>query len=153
MDPKIRAKAESFLAENGLRLTSQRQVIIEAALGTTEHYTADQLLACARKQDPSISRATVYRTLPLLVKSGLLQELDLGRDFKYYDPNYIQHPDHHHLICVDCQKIFEFEDPSLEEQENAISRKMGFQPRQKRVRIEASCDALKQSGACKNACG
>ncbi|MCD6339237.1 MAG: transcriptional repressor, partial [Verrucomicrobia bacterium] len=74
----------AYLAERGLRRTAQRQAIIEAILGTTEHFTAEQLLQLARAKDPSISRATVYRTLPLLVEGGLLKELDLGGDSKVY---------------------------------------------------------------------
>ena len=68
----------------------------------------------ARRIEKSVSRATVYRTLPLLVKSGLLHELDLGSDTKIYDPNFVEHPTHNHLICVDCDRIIEFEDTNME---------------------------------------
>ena len=101
---------DRYMAEHHLKSTSQRDAIIEAAFGTTEHYTAEELLNMARRIDPSVSRATVYRTLPLLVDCGVLKEMDFGKDYKFYDPNYVDHPNHNHLICVDCNKIVEFEE-------------------------------------------
>ena len=74
----VREILNAHLAGKGLRKTSQRDAIIEAAFGTNEHYTAEELLVMARGIDRSVSRATVYRTLPILVESGLLRELDLG---------------------------------------------------------------------------
>jgi len=137
-----------YLAGKGLRKTSQRDAIIEAAFGTREHFNAEDLLTMARKIDISVSRATVYRTLPLLVESGLLRELDLGGETKIYDPNFLEHPTHNHLVCVDCRKIIEFEDPNMELLENCITRRLGFSPTNKMVKIEAHCDELKLRGTC-----
>jgi len=78
MDPGLHQRIYEFLESKGLRKTSQRDAIIEAAFSTTEHYTADDLIVMAKKVDPSVSRATVYRTLPLLVESGMLREMDFG---------------------------------------------------------------------------
>jgi Fur family ferric uptake transcriptional regulator len=152
IDSNLKEKIVTRLQSRGLRMTHQRSAIIDAAFSTTDHYTAEELLAAARKTDPSVSRATIYRTLPLLVETGLLHELDLGKDHKVYDPNYATHPTHNHLICVDCHKIVEFEDDLLEEWENRITQKLGFRPTSKHLRIEASCEQLKTAGACKNAC-
>jgi Fur family ferric uptake transcriptional regulator len=150
MDAEIKKRAYAFLAKKGLRKTTQRDAILHAAFSTTEHYTAEDLLVMARKIEKSVSRATVYRTLPLLVESGLLKEMDFGKEFKFYDPNYIDHPHHNHLICVDCDKILEFEDERIEQLENKISQRLGFSPATKIIRIEATCDKLKASGSCKN---
>ena len=148
MDPAIRERIYEYLTSKGLRKTVQRDAIIEAAFNTTEHYTAEDLLILARKVEPSVSRATVYRTLPLLVECGVLKEMDFGRDHKFYDPNYIDHPSHNHLICVDCSKIVEFEDRNIDTLENCISKRLGFSPSNKIVRIEATCDELKAKGVC-----
>lgn len=150
MEPGVRQRIYDFLAEKGLRKTAPRDAIIEAAFSTTEHYTAEDLLAMARKIDPAVSRATVYRTLPLLVECGVLREMDFGRDHKFYDPNYLDHPSHNHLICVDCHKIVEFEDRNIETLENCITKRLGFSPSNKIVRIEATCDELKAKGTCGN---
>jgi Fur family ferric uptake transcriptional regulator len=150
MDSGVRDRIYEFLASKGLRKTVQRDAIIEAAFTTTEHYTAEDLLTMARKIEPSVSRATVYRTLPLLVDCGVLKEMDFGKDYKFYDPNYIDHPAHNHLICVDCNKIVEFEDRNIETLENCISKRLGFSPSNKIVRIEGTCDELKAKGVCAN---
>ncbi len=148
MSPGVSKRIYEYLESKGLRKTSQRDAIIEAAFSTTEHYTAEDLLAMARALDKSVSRATVYRTLPLLVESGLLREMDFGRDHKFYDPNYVDHPNHNHLICLDCAKIVEFEDVHIDTLENCISKRLGFSPVGKTVRIEAKCDVFQNTGAC-----
>jgi Fur family transcriptional regulator, ferric uptake regulator len=148
MDSAVRQRIYEYLEAKGLRKTTQRDAIIEAAFGTNEHYTAEDLLTMAKKVDPSVSRATVYRTLPLLVESGVLREMDFGRDHKFYDPNYIDHPNHNHLICVDCGKIVEFEDVHIDTLETCISRRLGYTPKGKIVRIEATCDELARTGQC-----
>src|SRR5687767_14375373 len=150
MRPGIRERVHAFLVEKGLRKTPQRDAIIEAAFNTTEHYTAEELLLMARQVDRSVSRATVYRTLPLLVECGVLKEMDFGKDHKFYDPNYLEHPTHNHLICVDCNRIVEFEGQHIEMLENCITKRLGFSPASKSLRIEASCDELRKHGACKN---
>jgi hypothetical protein len=65
-----RQQFKSFLAQKGLRVTNQRLAILEAAFGQQEHFTAEQLLDQARRIDDSVSRATVYRTLPIMTESG-----------------------------------------------------------------------------------
>ena len=150
MDETVRQRIYEFLAQKGMRRTIQRDAIIRAAFGTTEHYTAEELLLMARKIERSVSRATVYRTLPLLVECGVLKELDFGKDYKFYDPNYIDHPGHNHLICVDCSKVVEFEDRNIDTLEDCITKRLGFSPTAKVLRIEATCDELKRKGVCAN---
>ena len=148
LSPAILSRVEEFIAAKGLRHTRQREVIIEAAFNTTDHFTAEELWERARKIDPTASRATLYRTLGLLVESGLLKEIDLGRDQTYYDPNFVDHPHHNHLICLDCHKVVEFEDVHMSLLEDCITRRLGFRPETSSVRIEASCDELRLNGIC-----
>jgi len=140
----------SFLADKKLRLTAQRQAIIDTVFGTDEHFTAEQLLVWARQRDKSVSRATVYRTLPLLTASGLVREMDFGREYKYYDPNYAEHPNHSHIICRDCGKIFEFESEKIIKIEDEISQQMGFTMKSQRLELSGNCDELRRLGICKN---
>ena len=145
----VRESLDAFFTRKGLRRTNQRAAIIQAAFSTEAHFTADELLDRSRAIDESVSRATVYRTLPLLVESGFLKELDLGGEKAIYDPNFVERPHHNHLICVDCQKIIEFDDPHIEVLENCITRRLGFSPTNKSVKIEAHCDELLRAGHCK----
>jgi Fur family transcriptional regulator, ferric uptake regulator len=145
-------KFMAFLAHKNLRITTQRQVIIDTVFSTEEHFTAEQLLDWSRAKDSSISRATVYRTLPLLTESGLVREMDFGKDYKFYDPNYAEHPDHNHIICNDCSKIVEFESEKLAKLENEITQKLGFAIKAQRLQITGTCEELKKVGSCKNKC-
>ncbi|ALJ56722.1 Ferric uptake regulation protein [Candidatus Xiphinematobacter sp. Idaho Grape] len=145
---QVCAAARKFLENKGLRQTPQRNAIILAAFSTSDHFSAEGLLRMAREIDFSVSRATVYRTLPLLMESGLLRGLDLGNGVQYYDPNFIEHPTHNHLICVDCDKIIEFEDINMELLKNCISRRLGFFPESKVLRIEGHCEELQLHGSC-----
>ena len=124
---RIAAKTKflDFLEEKNLRITAQRRAIVDTVFGTDQHFTAEQLLEWAREKDSSVSRATVYRTLPLLTESGLVHEMDFGKDYKIYDPNYADHPNHNHIICDDCDKIVEFESDRLDQLENEISTGLG----------------------------
>ena len=138
----------AFLEQKNLRITSQRRAIVDIVFGTDQHFNAEQLLEWAREIDESVSRATVYRTLPLLTESGLVHEMDFGKDYKIYDPNYADHPNHNHIICDDCDKVVEFESDQLDTLENEISQNLGFHVKTQQLRINASCDEMKKLGAC-----
>ena len=142
----------AFLATKNLRITTQRQTIVDTVFSTEEHFTAEQLLDWSRAKDSSISRATVYLTLPLLNESGLVREMDFGKDYKFYDPNYAEHPDHNHIICNDCEKIVEFESEKIAALESEITKKLGFAMKAQRLQITATCEEFKKAGHCKNKC-
>jgi Fur family ferric uptake transcriptional regulator len=148
VNPAILQKLDEFLAAQGLRRTRQRDVIVRAAFSTTEHFTAEELWARAKALDPTASRATLYRTLSLLTASGLLHEIDLGLGQTCYDPNFFDHPHHSHLVCLDCRRVVEFEDRHMDVLEDCISRRLGFRPANKSLRIEASCEELRAKGVC-----
>jgi len=143
----------NFLSKRNLRVTAQRKAIIDTAFGTQQHFTADELLAWSRQRDKSVSRATVYRTLPLLTESGLVREMDFGKDCKVYDPNYAAHPHHNHIICQDCEKIVEFDGDQIAQLENEISHRLGFSVKAHRLQITATCQELKRLGACRKKAG
>ena len=145
-----KGKFLDFLVQKNLRITSQREVIIDTVFSTDKHFTAEQLLEWSRAKDRSVSRATVYGTLPLLTESGLVREMDFGKDYKFYDPNYADHPNHNHIICQDCDRIVEFESEKIDKLESEITHKLGFAVKSQRLQITATCEALKKLGTCKN---
>lgn len=139
-----------FIAAKGLRLTTQRRAIIDTVFNTEEHFTAEQLLDWSREREKSVSRSTVYRTLPLLTESGLVREMDFGKDYKFYDPNYANHPNHNHIVCQDCERIVEFESEKIEKLEAEITHNLGFRLKSQRIQITANCEELKKLGSCRN---
>ena len=136
------------MRSQGLRLTSQRRIVVEMAFGTKEHFTADSLLARSRRRDAQVSRATVYRTLAFLVKAGLIRQVGLGQQSPQYDPNFADAPRHGHFVCVDCQKVVEFQDHCLDVRESIVTKDHGFSPQRVSLQIEASCDSFREKGVC-----
>lgn len=148
--PCAKRRFADFLGRKGLRLTAQRRVIIEVVFSTHRHFTAEQLVAWSRRRDPRVSRATVYRTLPLLTASGLVRELDFGKDCKVYDPNAAEHPNHSHLICQDCERVVEFESERITRLADAVSRQLGFALATHRLQLTGACEELRSRGSCQN---
>ena len=103
-----------FLASKGLRVTGQRKGVMEALFRQTGHFTADQLLKDAQNLDDTVSRATVYRNLPLLVESGIIRKIDIGHDNKFYALNGRSETFKAQVICSDCKKIFDIDAPFME---------------------------------------
>lgn len=116
-----------FLKSRDLKSTSQRDLIVQEIFSQPHrHFSAEDLLEKARHKDASISRATVYRTLSLLLDGNMLEELDIGKGHKYFEP--MLGVDHHdHLICLGCEKIVEFESPEIEKIQDQIIKKNDFE--------------------------
>ena len=146
--PAAREKFKSFLAKKGLRVTNQRLAIFEAAFGRKEHFTAEELLDYSRKIDDSVSRATVYRTLPIMTESALLREVDIGSGEKFYFPNLDNSSQVAQVICLDCDRIFEISAPFMEWYGNTVSSKLDLTPVTQRLQVSARCNILKQTGTC-----
>ena len=144
MDPSIENRLQQFIQSKGLRNTPQRNAIVEAIFSSDDHFTADDLWERIRKTkslDAQSSRATVYRTISLLVEAGLLHEIDLGDDQKTYDPNFVDSPAHNHLVCIDCGKVIEFEDSHIQLMNDcAARRRLDFRPERQTLKIEACCE-------------
>src|SRR6201988_4518129 len=100
---------EGSLKERGVRLTRQRQILLELIDKTGEHLDAERLYQMAKEKDPKLNRVTVYRTLKLLKEGGLVDELDLAHfdgEKHYYETRLKQ--EHAHIICLRCGRVEEF---------------------------------------------
>ncbi|MBK1826208.1 Fur family transcriptional regulator [Haloferula rosea] len=150
MDDAAVAKLDAFIRQKGLRRTPQRDAIVRLAFASDDHFTSEELFDRVRKHNLNASRATVYRTIALLVEAGLIQEIDLGGDLKTYDPNYLEKPSHNHLVCIDCGKVIEFEDDHVDLLNNCMTRRLGFRPVRQTIKLEACCEQLRLKGSCPN---
>lgn len=146
--PAAREKFRDFLTRRGLRVTNQRLAIFATAYTQTEHFTAEQLLDLARKVDSSVSRATVYRTLPIMTESALLREVDIGSGEKFYLPSTNNSTQVAQVVCVDCDRIFEISAPFMEWYGSTVSAKIGLTPVSQRLQVSAHCNAWRDTGAC-----
>lgn len=133
-------RLERHMADQGLKSTRQRQVILDAFLEVDGHIAVDELLGRAQAQMEGIGYATVYRTLKLFVEAGVAHERHFGDGQTRYEP--VRTDDHHdHLICVDCGHIFEFEDPLIEEQQALVAARHGLRLVAHRHDIFGACQA------------
>ncbi len=145
----IQKSFEAFLKERELKLTPQRRAIFASAFGTHEHFSAETLYRWLRESNrKNVSRATVYRTLGLLVEGGFLESLDTGQGELLYE-HILGHRHHDHLVCVDCGRIEEFYDKRIEELQEEAAQKKGFSLRSHNLRLFgtcASCTRVRKDG-------
>ncbi|MCJ2163208.1 MULTISPECIES: Fur family transcriptional regulator [unclassified Pseudodesulfovibrio] len=114
-----------YLADENLKMTPQRRIILDTLLRQNEHLSSEELYARVKKRDASIGQATVYRTLKLLNDSGLIEALDFADGVTRYELSYGK--DHHdHLICERCGKNIEIMDPVIERRQEELAREHGF---------------------------
>ncbi|HLH38648.1 MAG TPA: Fur family transcriptional regulator [Bryobacteraceae bacterium] len=126
----------------GVRLTAQRRALIEVIQEAKEHLDAASLLALARQREPGIDRATVYRTIELLKKLRLIDELDLMHlegEKHYYEVKTRR--EHLHLACFRCGRIEEFSTALFEQLKDEIARQAGFAIRIARLEVGGNCRA------------
>ena len=113
-----------FLDAKDLKLTSQRRTILHQAM-REGHFSAEDLLEFSKKKDPTLSKATVYRTLALLKESNILEEQDFGEGKKLYE-RAAGRKHHDHLICIKCGRIIEFENEPIERLQDSEANKHKF---------------------------
>ena len=133
-------RLQQSLANRGLRMTRQRRAILQVMDEAAEHLDVDQILERAQKLDPEVHLVTVYRTIDLLKKEGLIDELDLLHlrgDRHYYESHGPR--DHIHVACLRCGKVREFESKLYEQLKNQIARDFGMKVTVSRTEVGGYC--------------
>jgi Fur family ferric uptake transcriptional regulator len=136
---KLRARLQTYMAKKGLRSTSQRRLIIDTFFEGAPHMTIEDLLTEVRARDRGIGYATVYRTLKLLAECGVASERRFGDGLSRYELSDDASTHHDHLICVSCGKIIEFEEPRIEELQDAIAARYGFEVMSHKHEMYGTC--------------
>ena len=123
----IKHAFEAYLRRRSLKLTTQRARIFDRAFATHEHFSADAMYSWLSKEPGSkVSRATVYRTLGLLLEGEFMKSLDVGRGELVFE-HVLGHGHHDHMVCLGCGRIVEFHDEQIENLQLAAARKKGFE--------------------------
>ena len=136
------------MKDRGLRLTEQRLLLAELLENAAEHLDAEMVYQLARKKDPSIHRATIYRTLHVLKKQGLVDELDLmhvagDRHFYEVRPSAF----HIHLVCTSCGGVLEPGGRFWEDLKKKVEKESGFKPEVVRLEMGGLCSACRPRAA------
>lgn len=129
---------ETFLRSKKLKLTGERMEILGTIFQKNAHFDAEELHADLKRMGQDISRATVYRTLDLLVQCGLVRKSSLGSTHANYEAAH-ENEHHDHLICLGCNKVFEFYRPDLETLQEAICHEQKFKPLHHSLQIFGLC--------------
>ena len=115
----------AHLKSERLSWTAPRALIAELALQTRGHFTVQDLVERVHRREPTVGRVTVYRTLALLVASGLVAERDFQRDRMHYEV-ITDRPHHEHMICLGCDRIIEFINDEIERLQQVVAAKHDF---------------------------
>ncbi|MBW1712977.1 MAG: transcriptional repressor [Deltaproteobacteria bacterium] len=127
-----------FLKNKGLRSTPAREAILKAALDQPGHFDADQLYLTLRQEGPGVSKASVYRTLPLLLEAELVRQIYSEDGHLLYEPAFGR-AHHCHLRCLNCRRIIEFQSEKLTELEDWLARKYGFDVQGHQIEVYGLC--------------
>ena len=134
------AGIENSLKERGVRMTRQRRILLDLLDRSGRHLDAESLYKLAKEKDPKLNRVTVYRTLKLLKKGGLIDELDLMHfegDQHYYESRLKQQ--HAHVICLRCGKVEEFFGELLQKMRRQVETNLGFEIVNMRTEMGGYC--------------
>ncbi len=136
-----------YLREQGLPLTPQREAVAELLFSSDEHLSVDEMEQRLRDEGERIGKATIYRTLDLLVRSKLVEEHDFGEGFKRYEHRLSRRPEHEHLICLECGGVTEFTSDEVWTVRTEVSRAHGFRPSRHKLEIYGLCAPCQARGA------
>jgi Fur family transcriptional regulator, ferric uptake regulator len=137
-----------FLRKNGLKFTQERKAVLTCAAGIKGHFDPESLYECLKNKGEKASRASVYRALPILLKSGVIQEAFRDKNGVKYE--YTQGKSHHdHMECVRCGKIVEFHNEEIEKLQDSVGRRHGFVLTGHNLELKGLCRECHGKGANK----
>ena len=135
----------TYLRDHNLPITGQRLAIAEVVLLDDRHFSAEEIEAVLAARNIPVGTATIYRTLEVLVRSGLVVERDFGEGFKRYEAARGV-PQHEHLLCTVCGKVIEFRDERLDRMTVLLAEAQGFARQSHRLVIYGVCAECQGAG-------
>jgi Fur family ferric uptake transcriptional regulator len=135
-----------YLRDQGLPVTQQREAVAEIVFGSAEHQSVEDIELRLRERGERIGKATIYRTLEMLVKSGLVAEHDFGEGFKRYEHLFGQPPVREHLVCTECGRVGAIHSSELMKLHQEVAARHGFLPARYRLTIYGLCKDCQEAG-------
>lgn len=127
-----------FLSRKGMKFTKERDTVLTEVFSYHGHFDPEDLIMKMRKKRIRVSRASIYRTLPLLVESGLIEQVDRNDKHAHYEHTF-GHGHHDHLVCLKCGKVTEVFDHKLESIQDELCRKYRFKGVRHTLDIKGYC--------------
>jgi Fur family transcriptional regulator, ferric uptake regulator len=133
----------TYLRQNGLKKTYQKDLILETFLNAEGHLSVDDIYALVKKKDKRVGVVTVFRTMKSLTACGIAKEIILGDGLMRFEHSY-HHPSHHHIVCLQCNKAIEYVCPALDKIQDEVIQKYHFQPLHHRFQTYGICEECRE---------
>jgi Fur family ferric uptake transcriptional regulator len=148
MPPYTSASLKAELNSRGWRLTPQREKILHVFqnLPRGDHLSAEELYQVLEQRGEAISLSTIYRSVKLMSRMGILRELELAEGHKHYELNQPYPHHHHHMVCIQCNKTLEFKNDSILKHSLKQTEKEGFQLIDCQLTVMAVCPEAVRMG-------
>jgi len=127
-----------YLRDRGLKYTRERKTLLREVLENRDHFEAEQLLIRLRQSGKRVAKATIYRTLPLLVSCGIIKQVQFGDKLTRYEHTFGQDP-HDHMVCRRCHRIIEFSSQDIVRLRTVLASRYKFHALSHRMQISGLC--------------
>ncbi len=132
-----------YLHDRGLKYTPERRMVLYEVLKSDQHFEAEELLMHLRQGEKQVAKATIYRTLPLLVNCGILSQVQFGEKLTRYENAFSQEA-HDHMICLRCRRIIEFDNKDVIRLRTVLAARYKFHAQSHRFQITGLCEECMQ---------
>lgn len=132
------ARIADHIARSGLKHSKVRDAVVGAFLATSGHVSVEELTELVRRRGPAVGYTTVYRAMKLLADCGFAASHNFGDGQTRYEQT-LARVHHDHLICTECGAILEFEDHAIEELQDAVARRHGFELTSHKTELYGRC--------------
>jgi Fur family ferric uptake transcriptional regulator len=138
-----------YLIKKGFRKTPERFAILNEVYNINKHFDVELLYTLMKRKKHSVSRATVYNTIEHLLACNLIKGHQFKRNLMLYEKSF-EYKQHDHLICNDCESVFEFCDPRIQQIQSTMGNLLNFAVTNHSLNLFGSCNQMSESGKCEH---
>ncbi|MEJ2182683.1 MAG: transcriptional repressor [Nitrospirota bacterium] len=132
-----------FIHAKGLRYTPEREAIAREVFRRKGHFDPEELHQALRREGHKVSRASVYRTLPLMMEAGILEQVEMTDKHAHYE-RVMGREHHDHMLCVSCGRVIEFYSEEMEKLQERLCEEEGFQGASHTLEIKGYCSRCRK---------